>query len=261
MITTYSGWNYGHTITLSNQNINFEEDGGSGPLNGKLLLGSYTLEEFATELSRAMNEAGSINSYLVTIDRTTRKLTITSDTANFSLLIDSGDQKEVGVFTLAGFNGADLLGAMSYEGDSPSGSQFIPQFKIQDYTPFPDIERTANANVNENTKGDVVEVINYGSINSMECNILFQTNITPQSAIREDSQGKEKLLDFLRYLKTKSKVEFMEDAENSPDVFTNCILEKTRLDPKGLGYKLENMRSVGWTNYYTTQLMEFRQVQ
>ena len=260
MINTMSGWNFGHTIISSNKYLNFEEDGAlTNPKVGILNEGSYTLSEFGTELTRALNEGSEVNSYTFTLDRDTRKITIIGDTDNFTLLIASGDQLELSVFALAGFNGPDLSGAMSYEADSASGFQFIPQFKLQDYTPFEDIEETANASVNENTRGDVVEVINYGVINKMECNIMFQTDITPQHAITEDANGVSKLRTFMQYLRTKGKVEFMEDV-TQPSVFSKCILEKTRLDRKGLGFKLKDMRTVGWTNYFSTDPIEFREV-
>lgn len=259
MISTFSGWNFGHTIKLDNKYLNFEEVGGSGELAAILNDGSYSLQEFATECIRAMNDAAEINKYTFTLDRDTRKITVISDSANFSLLITSGEQFELSVFTLMGFTGADLSGAQNYEGDSASGSQFIPQLKLQDYVPFEDLETTANASTNENTKGDVIEVINYGEINRMECNILFSTNITPQRAIRNDPLGRDKLRDFMKYLRTKGKTEFMEDV-NTPSVFEKCILDKTRLDRKGLGFKLIDMKNVGWTNYFTTDPLEFRKV-
>lgn len=261
MINTLSGWNYGHTITKQNKYINFNEDGATvNPKTAILNEGSYTLTEFAVEVSRAMNDASEINSFLTSLDRITRKITIYSDASNFDLLITSGDQFELSAFPLMGFNGADLTGQMSYDADSASGLQFIPQLKLQDYTPFEDNEQTANANINENTKGDIVEVVNYGQVNRMKCNIMFQTNLIPQRAIREDAQGKDKLREFMKYLTTKAKVEFMEDVVNNQNSYTKCILDKTKLDRKGLGFELIDMKSVGWTNYFTTDLMEFREV-
>ncbi len=262
MINTLSGWNYGHTIRLDNKYLNFEEDGATvNPKTAILLEGSYTLSEFAIEIARALNDESEVgNTYNVSVDRITRKLTITSDGTNFSLLVQSGNQSELSAFPLAGFSGLDLSGSNSYQGDLPSGSQFIPQFKLQDYTAFIDLQKTANASINENTKGDIVEVINYGNVNMMKCNIMFQTNITPQNAIREDAQGVEKLREFMQYLITKAKVEFMEDVQNSPELFTKCILDKTSTDRKGLGFELKDMKGVGWTNYFTTDIIDFREV-
>lgn len=260
MINTVSAWNYGHTIRLDNKYLNFDEVGAIiSPKTAILNEGSYTLTEFATEFVRALNDSAEINTYTFTLNRDTRKITIFGSDANFSLLIESGEQSELSAFDLAGFTGDDLTGLMTYEGNLPSGSQYVPQLKLQDYVPFEDLEETASANINMNTKGNIIEVINYGEINKMECNVMFATNLTPQRAIREDEQGKDKLRDFMRYLRTKGKTEFMEDIENSGS-FEKCILEKTRLDSKGLGFKLIDMKSVGWTNYFTTDPMTFRRV-
>lgn len=260
MINTVSAWNFGHTIISSNKYINFEELGATvNPKAAILNDGSYTLEEYCIELVRALNDAAELNKYTYTLDRTTRKITLISDAVNFSLLIATGDQSQLSSFPLAGFTGLDLSGAMMYEGDSPSGEQFIPQFKLQEYTPFEDLEKTANASVNENTQGDIIEVINYGTISRMKCNIMFQTNHVPQNAIREDAQGVDKLRTFMRYLITKAKTEFLEDIDQ-PSTIVKCILDKTTADSKGLGYELVDMRNVGWTNYFTTKSITFRKV-
>ena len=53
-ITTYSQFFYGHTITESNYYLDFNE--GSGELTAELNSGSYSLEDFATEVARAMKK-------------------------------------------------------------------------------------------------------------------------------------------------------------------------------------------------------------
>ena len=88
---------------------------------------------------------------------------------------------------------------------------------------------------------------------------MFQTNITPQRAIRNDPQGVEKLRDFIKFAITKGKMEFIEDLE-VPASFVKCVLSKTRIERKGLGFKLIDMENVGWTNYFTTEVLEFRQI-
>ena len=125
MINTYSGWTYGHTIDDNNKFLEFEE-AVSGILVAELNVGSYSLQEFVNEISRAMN-AKSLNlTYTTSLDRTTRKIII-SGSDNFNLLISSGTTSSQSVYPLIGFTGSiDLSGSSSYESDSPSGSFFEP---------------------------------------------------------------------------------------------------------------------------------------
>src|SRR5690554_3769721 len=128
MINTYSAFNYGHTITIDN--LYFPINEGDGIVNVELNIGAYSLGEFVSELSRALNEYLD-NEYTVSLDRSTGQITITTDQA-FSIPLSSSTLKNVSCYGLAGFSGeADLTGEVEYEGNARSGYLFEPQFKLQ----------------------------------------------------------------------------------------------------------------------------------
>lgn len=261
MIETLSAWNFGHTITKDNKYLNFSEVSDGLERVALLNEGSYTLNQFAIEVARAMNDAAEFNEYSTSVDRSTRKITVEGDTENFTLLAGTGTQLELSPFELMGFSESegDQSGAQTYEGDSASGFQFIPQFKLQQFTHFEDYVSTSNSNIIENTRGDIVEVVNYGDIRRMKCNIMFQTNRDGQRAIRNDLQGKDKLNAFMLYCRSKARLEFMPDVL-APENFYNCILDKTKLSRNGTDFELYDMISQGWTDYFMTDLIEFREI-
>ena len=82
-ITTYSGFTYGHEISSSNEFINFDD--GAGEVSEQIEIGSYTLNDFLDKVLEAFNSGGT-QEYSGTIDRLTRKITV-SAASNFSLLV------------------------------------------------------------------------------------------------------------------------------------------------------------------------------
>lgn len=261
-IKTYSAWTYGHTIDDSNKFLDFQE-GANPALAAELNVGSYTLGTFVNEISRAMNAASLNETYTVTLNRTTRQITI-SGTTTFSLLVSSGDQASQSVYPLAGFNGADRTGATSYEGDSPSGSLFEPQFLLQEYIPFENDQIANNVTVNETPSG-ILEVIKYGDINFMSANITLQKNQEAGEAktmgnfIKFSATGYDDLLDFIRYAVTKAEIEFIEDV-NNPDNFTRCLLESTPRERSGTGFRIRELYTRGLADWFETGTLVFRKI-
>jgi hypothetical protein len=264
-IKTYSGFTYvtyGHTITDANKFLEFEESV-SGVLTAELNVGSYSLGEFSVELARAMNAASLNEEYTTALDRTTRKITI-NGTNTFSLLVDSAMTAQQSVYSLAGFNGADRTGSSSYEADSPSGSFFEPQFLLQDYIPFENDQRANNVTLNETPSGSL-EVIKFGDINFMTCNIKYQKNQEadePRSKgniLKYSQTGYTDLLAFLRYAATKAAVEIVYDVDN-PDTFTRCLLESTSKERNGTGFTIRELYAQGFADWYESGKLVFRKL-
>lgn len=253
-VQTLSAWNFGHTITESNRSLNFNE--GSGELLAELSIGAYSLEDFATEVARVMTNTGT-QDYTVTVDRVTRFITI-SATSNFDLLAATGSNVATSVWLLLGYSAVDLTATNSYEGDLPSGSQYSTQFILQRFVDFNDKQRAANSTVNESASGNV-EVIKYGNIKLMECNITLATNIIPQEVIVENATGVDDLRTFLEYAITKAPLEFIPDID-TPTTFTKCLLESTQEDSKGTGFFLRELYSRGLTGYFETGTTRFREI-
>ena len=256
MIDTYSAFTYGHTVTDENKYLNFMDDG-VNELSAELAIGGYTLESFALEIARAMNDASITQEYVTTVNRVDGTITIESDN-NFDLLITSGTQASISVFSLAGFTGADLTGAIEYTGNNRSGSLYRPQRKLQSYIDFQDNRKTLNSKVNQSASG-VVEVVSYGRVKFMTCNIDFITDVTPQLHILDNANGVGDYRQFIDYCTGKAPIEFIKDID-TPSVFVDCLLESTPESKDGVDYLIKELYSKGLAGYFESGTLVFRQL-
>lgn len=256
-VKTYSAWSYGHSITTDNNQLPFSENG-VDELVGTLNSGGYTIASLATEMARAMNAVGTLN-YTASVDRTTGLITIAGD-SNFFLYVTSSSLSAISAYEILGFT-TERSGASSYEGDTRSGSYFEPQFLLQSYVDFTDNQKSNNVTVQESATGKV-QVVKYGDVNFMECNITLQTNIAQGrgSVIKNDPSGYDNLLAFMQYATTKQPLEFYKDIDDPENTYTDCIVEKTSADSKGTGFKLRELYSRGFADWFETGIISFREL-
>jgi hypothetical protein len=255
-LKTRSAFTYGHTFDDNNQFIDFSEDGGATELVATIEIGSYTLNQLTDKIAQALNEIGD-NEYTVTLDRATRKYTISADNP-FQLLVTSGTHSAINAFTLLGFT-ADKTGGSSYESDVASGSIYYPQAPLKDYTSFDDIEEAAQARVNESSDGSTVEVVSFGTRNFMECNIKYATDILGQVHIEENPNGVALLRTFMQYITKKRPIEFIPDRDNLA-VFSECLLESTPRSRDGVGFQLRELYAEKLAFYFETGRLIFRRL-
>jgi hypothetical protein len=257
-IKTYSAFVYGHTITDENKFINIDE--GSGEISIEVEIGSFTLDGFVNAIAVAINSNPDVvNEYTATVNRSTRVITISSD-ANFDILVDTGTQSESSAFPLMGFTNGDLTGQQSYSGNEQSGSYFEPQLYLQKYIDFADNVKTTQANVNKTASG-LVEVVSYGTVRYMECLITLQTNIeqAKESELKNDPSGYDNLRSFMLYCITKAPIEFIKDI-NTPDEYTDCLLERTDRSSDGVDFRLKELYSRGLVGYFDSGSLVFREL-
>lgn len=255
-VFTQSAWIYGHTIDVNNNAINFSELGDPQELLAEIEVGSYSLTDFADAVASAFNSVSS-QEYTVTLDRETRKLTISAGN-DFELLVTTGQQVAISAWSLMGFS-LDKAGDNSYEADFASGSIYLPQFLLQDFIDFEDDQDVSNSKVNKSASGNNIEVISYGKELKMSCNITLATNIVSQVAITSDPQGKDKLRLFMEYASTKAPLEFLENI-NSFNDFNKCLLNSTPESRDGVGFRLKELYSRGLIGYFETGKLEFLQL-
>lgn len=247
-------------VTNSNFNLNFIEPGGSNTeLTATVNVASYTMDQLDNEIARAMNAVGQ-NEYAVSLDRTTRKYTITGDAA-FDLLISSGVNVSTSVFNLLGFTGADLTGLLSYEGDTVAGYSYEPQFPLQSFVGFDISKEGIQTKVNESSNGEV-EVVTFGTKRMMSFNVKYITNKKGRveaysSCLQEDHV--QQAIDFMEFLTDKNKLEFMKDKTDRA-TFDNVLLESTAKSRDGSGYELKELYSQNLTGYYETGRLKFRKL-
>lgn len=258
-LNKYSAFYYGHTILKSNRYINFGETY-LDPVQrvGLVDIGAYTLTKFGDLIAKAMNSAGS-QEYTVTLDRATRKFTISADN-NFELLLDTGSNKTTSVFSLLGFTGnVDLTGSNTYEADSPSGEAYLTQTPLANFSDFSKNKEKSEAVV-KTTPAGITEVISYSTLERMKCDLPAITDFVPQRFIRATATGVQEAESFLDYCITKAPLEFVYDYEDA-DNFTPCILDRTSQNSKGVGYELKERVRDSLPGYYGIKGLTFLKIE
>jgi len=217
------------------------------------------MTDLMTEVARALNDAGA-NTYTVTLDRSTRLVTISADDT-FELLVSSGSNIGLSPFSLLGFTDpVDRTGASSYVGDTAIGASYEPQFTPQNFTSFDDNLEGIQASINESAAG-IVEVVTFGDRRFMDMEILYVTSEpkTKENPIRNNPTGLEDARSFMEFLIKKSEVEFMID-RSDVNTFDKVLLESTRASRQGTAYELRELVDRGLNDHYTTGPLRFRKV-
>lgn len=253
-LKTHSKFYFGYEVSGDACNIDFKEGAGA-QLTAVLKIGSYTLTDFVSELSRALNAIGT-QTYTVSVDRTTRFITISAASA-FTLLIASGTHLGTTAYGVAGFTGADTGSGTSHTGGA-AGSSYSTQFILQSHIDPADFQDVTYGTVNKSASGKV-EVMSYGTESFMQGDFRYINNFDHGSSapIRYNPTGIENLRTFMQYLVTKAPVEFMAD-ETNPGSFISLLLESTPDDQNGLKYKLKEMYSQNLPGYFETGPLVFR---
>lgn len=253
-IKTLSKFYYGHKITVLNRSLDFKESAGGTELKATLLVGDYTPTEFAAEVARALNVAGS-QTYTVVFNRTTRKIQITA--ANpFWLLAASGSRVGTGVWPLLGFT-VDVNNTTNAIAPLTSGKEYRCQYPLFKYTSIEHNGVKESASVQVSAVG-VTQLISFGDGARVEMGIRLITNKTglKNSPFYENTNGVSDALDFLKYITSKNKVEFMADVD-AVNSFDKLILESTPESRNGTEFMLKNMKT---TDVYETGDYVFRKV-
>lgn len=253
MINTFSQFWLLDPVTDNNFYIPFEE--ASVEKTAEVGLGEYTLSTITDAIESALNDAGD-NTYTVSFDRSTRKYTISAD-ANFKLLITSGSTVGNDLFSLIGFSGSDTSSDTSHTSNNMAGTVYEPQFKLQEYVPTNIYREASSASVTTTASG-AVKVVSFGEVRFIEMNIMFITDINQgDGPIRSNASGVSDLLDFMDFARRKRPIEFLPD-EDDVNTFETIILESTRQNRDGVGFKLKEMWDKGLPDYYETGKLVFR---
>ena len=210
MIKTRSRFIYGYNIDFNNRVIDFND---GIPRRAILRPRGWTLTQLRNEVERAMNIASS-QTYEVEVNRETRQFTI-KGTANFNLTVSTDS-----ALPLIGFT-ESVSDSDEYTGGT-SGSSFVPQLKLQDYTPFEkEIERRlAVENVSASGR---VEQVDYGRDRFMTCQVRYQTD-KKVGFLPFNENAVQELTDFLEYIIQKRSIEFMPDADDFNN-FISCVYD------------------------------------
>ena len=253
-VSTHSVFYYGYEITDSNKYFNFDE--GAGELSAVLEIGAFTLTELLVILKTALDAVGS-DTYSVSVDRTTRVITISSD-GTFSILLSTGTQVGTSVFGLLGFtDSSDTATLASHVGSVASGFEYIPQFWLQDFISDDDFQEKIDSKVNESASG-ALEVFNFGIRKFTEMSFKFITDIAQDGhIIRNNPSGVSDMRLFLQDITKKNPIEFMIDFD-SRNSFKKLVLESTPTSKEGTAYKLVELVKNNLPDYYEFNGIKFR---
>lgn len=251
-ITTRSAFFYGTTVTQFNRSIDFDE--GAGEIQATLDIGDYSYTEYIQAIALAMTLAGG-QPYVATPDRATGKWTI-SAASNFSLLVSTGSRVATSVWGMAGFTGSDKTGANSYLSQESAGSIYETQHPVDNYLAPDENIHKEQATLNQTASG-VTQIISFDDSSRIRMNIRLITNNLnlKNTPFYSNASGIQDAKDFMTYLLTKSRVEFMPDTDTKT-TFHTCLLESTKQDRSGLIFEFENMSP----DILQTGLLTFRKV-
>lgn len=230
------------SVDSTNNLLNFREPNQPPALEltATLLIGSRSMTDLITEVQRALNDSGQ-NTYTVTLDRTTRLITIAADDT-FELLISSGSNVGLSPFSLLGFTGGlDLTGASTYEGSTAIGTSYVPQFLPQRFKDFDNSLEGVEASINEAASG-VTETVTFGDRRFMEFNLKYITDQPKikNNIIQNNPNAVQEFRDLIEFLIKKREAEFMKD-KDVVGSFDKILLESTKKSNKGVGYELKEM--------------------
>jgi len=254
-LNTLSVFYYGTTITKLNQNLDFSE--GGPEITAAIGVGDYTLSEFADAVGTAMTLAGT-QTYTAVINRTLRKITI-SAASTFQLLSLTGTHAGSSPWVLLGYTTvSNKTGTNTYLSQNGTGSEYRPQLLMDNYIQPEDFEVKESAVVNTSTNG-VVQTLQFGDGQRMQCNLRGATDLLniKTSPFFENAAGVQALRDFMKYLITKAKIEFMPDVDTR-GTFYKMLLESTGADRNGTRFMINNMD--GANRFFQSGVLTFRKV-
>ena len=253
-LSVHSVFYYGHVVDETNNLIDFKE--GTDPATfAQVPVGSYTLSKFVEVVVAALNASSSLD-WTGSVNRVTRIVTITSS-GTASLLFSSGVNNANSPASLLGFNTADYNNLTSFVGASASGSEYKPQFFLQDYKGKDKIKKLVNAVVTKSASGDNVSVQSFGVDRMIKMNIKFITNQPTEGILRNNTQAVEQAIDFMDYIVEKYPIEFMSD-EDDRETFDKIYLESTAQDQNGTSYELMEYVDRLLPEYFETGLLTFK---
>lgn len=257
LIPNFSQFYYGFQVLAEPYNGFIDIDEGAGEIGVEVPVGSYTLDEFALVIREAL-DTQALNDYSVSVDRATRRITITSDSV-FDILADSGTHSGASALPAMGFSvDSDLTGELSYTSDLFSGKCYRPQFYLQSYISSDDWQEKNEASVNVSASGSQVEVINFGLVKFTQMDIKFITNkLMDGLVIKNNSRGLEDVREFLQYITNKNFFEFMPNV-NQPNTAFKVLLESTPDYSDGTGYKLKELWDQGLPGIFETGVLKLR---
>lgn len=255
-LSTHSVFYYGYVVDETNRYINFKEGAGAEK-TAVVPVGTYSLTRFLQVVALALNNASAI-SWGVTVDRATRLITILPD-STASLLFSTGSSAANSLYALLGFTASDFLNQSVFFATAPSGKEYRPQYRLQDYKDKSQVQKLINATVNKSASKQVVSVQHFGVESWYKFNIKYITNRDIRGSddfYKYNNQAVEEAKAFLQWVTQKYVVEFMPD-ENDAATYDRMYLDTSAQDNEGVGYELREYIDQDLPEFYESGLLTF----
>lgn len=254
MIHTWSKIFYDFEVKPENSYLSFQET--TGPeRTATTRTGKYAPTKGLQRVANAMSDEGT-QTYSIQLDRLTRLATI-SATNPFTLKVNTGSTAASSIFPLLGFTGADRTGTNIYTGNAPVASEYVPQFKVQDYIDPAHWKKSIDATVKKAADGSV-EVVRFGVEQLMQLNFKWATDMKMDNGvIRNNPTGVADLVRLMDWLITKAEVEFMPD-ENNPNFYYTVLLDRSPQSATGTDYQIDEQYEKNLPGFFDTGRLVFR---
>lgn len=242
---------YGYEVTPQNQSIDFRVVAAEPIRQATLRLGFYSLTELLTEIVRAQKEVAGTFDFFATANRTLsggtqNRITLSTSSAYYDILINSGPRATTSFRTLVGFPNVDQTGAVTYTGTTSSGTGLVTDFigGGHNYLPpqnFQEVFGNVNVSAAGTKEAIVFQIQEFWQV---------QFKYEPESRMLTEWQP------LLRWMIQQKPLEFTPEI-SSPNTFFEGTLERTPASSKGLGFKMNEMLP-SFPFLYDTGLMTFR---
>lgn len=255
MINTHSSFLYGFDVTASNQYLDLVI--ASQNYSVAIQVGSYSAKELLTEIENTLNAVGTSLTFTVSMNRSTRIVTISAD-GSFDLLVNTGDNAASGIYSLLGVSTAsNFTSVTSVSGVTSVGTLYQTQFKLQDFVDQEDNRMSRFATVNKAASGKTT-VISFGTDRVFEFSFKFLTDKTHASGpIRNQANALSNIRNLMRHCVQKKPLEFMPD-EDTPNTYYRVILDSTSDSSDGTSYKIQEQYGRNLIGYYELNGCKFR---
>lgn len=233
---------YGFEVTAANQYVPFLNVNLGSEIDAIVPTGFYSLGSLAAAIAAAMNSADTMNTYTVTVDRTTsggtqNRITIATSGSFLSLLFNTGTQAAASIRDLISFGHTDQTGATTYTNSSTAGTALEPDWFGNNYTP-PDIYQKNFGSVTVATDG-TKEGITW----SLQRFIAIEFKWNAQANVLAYWNP------FLTWAIQQKPFEFTPEI-TSPSTLYSVTLETTPADGKGLAWTMKEQ--IGECSFFFT---------
>lgn len=242
---------YGFEITTDNEYIDFVAVNAGPTLTAIIAVGSYSLTDFLTAVAVAFNTADPAHTYTVTVDRSVagglqNRVTISSTSAFFQILIASGPHAGATPATLLGFNLVDQTGATHYTGSASAGTLLVSVYPGYNWTPV-ERKQAIQGNVNISANGDKEAIV-------FQIQLFWSVEFKYEPVAKAETAW----LDFFQWAIQQKPLEFTPEYPNYGKFYAGT-LESTDAAGDGLAFEMKEMIP-SFPGLCETGRLDFRQV-